>query len=518
MLLAAAVASTWMSPGAHAFERCDKLFANADELRDFVVEASVRYGPKKYFDAARSIRIDIDEKSGKLFPLADLDSGGQPVIVYPAAFPPVLCRMVLATYVDLDGHAQNSPPEAARAAAKCVLSGKPRAVCLKDEARILERLYRDRFAALSEQKQRMAYEIAYDALRQIGRHEYAHHLLKHWDRVGSGGMARIDAEFEADFYAVFEGIQAGEIPSAMYYFFHVVEDVEELSQPVRSTDPGYESSACRATNVNDVTGLFGATAMTLVDIAAGEHSITAPPETELSRLARELTSGAAPKPSPDNCGRLKESVLRDAYGELASLAALMAEHAALFARGADGEMSSAAFATPEGFALIERLQERVHGFKQIKGLAARILSILVQNVGLAGAEAKLSRKLDADVDSIADDILSDDYGRLLKVRGLRVLREPDLSPAQRIDTAEALFKAAATFSPSLTEAWLNLSLIAFARGDCPKAADLADKGVLTTSDKQSHDQAASFRDRLRGLSDPKRCAEEGAELAERLVQ
>ena len=88
MQLAIAAASVSMSVEGHAFTRCDRLFASADELRTFVFERGVRYSPKKYFSTARSIRIDIDQRSSKIFPTADFDSDGQPVIVYPAAFPP----------------------------------------------------------------------------------------------------------------------------------------------------------------------------------------------------------------------------------------------------------------------------------------------------------------------------------------------------------------------------------------------------------------------------------------------
>jgi hypothetical protein len=516
VLLAIAVASVFMSSGAHAFERCDKLFANADELRNFVVQAGVRYSPKKYFDAARSIRIDIDRRPGKIFPTAAFDASGQPIIIYPAAFPPILCRIVLATFLALDKDSRDSLPqkEAARAIVRCVLSGNPREICLGDQARDLERLYRSNFAALSAQKRRNAYQVAFDALAQISRHEYAHHLLKHWEMVRSGSIARIDAEFEADFYAVFDGIQAGEVPSAMYYIFQTVADVDKLSGLLRSPDPGYESGTCRATNIGDITVLFGSTPRHLQDFAAGESKIAAPPETELPRIAQELAASGPPRPSPENCGRLKEALLREAHAELTSLAALMAEYSHLFGQGKDGEISETAFVAPEAFALIERLQQQVHTFKHIKALAARIMSITVQNVGLVGAEAKLSQKLDAEIESVADDILSDDYGRLLKVRGLRVLRQTEGSTTDRLDAAKTLFESAVALSPGLSEAWMNLAFIAYAKGECAKAAELADKADHTASDKMAHDIAEGLRGQMREALDPKRCAEDGAAFAE----
>jgi hypothetical protein len=515
MLLTIAASSMSLSVEANAFTQCDAMFANADELRSFVFEAGVRYAPKKYFDAAQAIRIDIDQGSGKIVPVADFNSDGQPVIIYPAAFPPMLCRMVLATYLDLESDSQDPQPsaEAARTAAKCVLSGKPRELCLKNQARDLERLYRRKFSALPASQQQLAYRIAFDALRQIAKHEYAHHLLKHWDKVGSGTIARIDAEFEADFYAVLNGIQVGELPSAMYYFFQVGADMEAQSQPARSQDPGYESSACRATNINDITGLFGTTASDLVDFAAGQAKPGLDPKVELPKIARDLAARGAPTPSPSSCGRLSAVVLREAYAELTGLTALMAENAHLFAQRNETGAQDA----PEAFALIQRLQEQARGFTHIKGLAARLLSIMVQGVGLAGSEAKLSPQLDAVIDSIAGDILSGDYGRLLKVRALRVLYQKEGSAAARIDQARPLFETAATLLPDLSEAWLNLAFFAFIRGDCRKAAELTDKAIRTLTYEKERSDLEGFRNRMRGISDPKRCAEQGAEFAEKFA-
>ena len=127
MVLAIVAAS--MSPvEAQAFARCDRLFASIEELRTFVFEAGVRQAPKKYFDQARSIRIDIGRRSGKILPVAEFDSDRQPVIVYPAAFPPLLCRMALTTYLVLDNVDEQPAAEAASAAGKCVLSDKPREI------------------------------------------------------------------------------------------------------------------------------------------------------------------------------------------------------------------------------------------------------------------------------------------------------------------------------------------------------------------------------------------------------
>jgi tetratricopeptide (TPR) repeat protein len=514
-----AIAAICMSPvEARAFERCDKWFASTEELRTFVFERAVRTAPKKYFDEARSIRIDIDRSSGRIFPAAEFDSDRRPIIVYPTAFPPMLCRMALAFYLlnmddDDQPAVEAAMAEAARAAGECVLSGKPREICLQDFARNLERRYRAKFAALSAGHHATAYGIALEALGQTGKHEYAHHLLRHFDRIGSGGLPRIDAEFEADLYAVLNGVEAGEFPGAMSYFYEVVAKMEAQSKSMRS--PDYESGDCRATNIRDITNVFGLTSMMMVRFAFADREINLTPEVELPKAARELAERGAPKPSEKSCGRLSGVVLREAHVELASLTALMAEYANLLPRR-NGEL---AIEEPEAVTLIERLQEQARGFKHIRGLAAQVLSAIVSRVALAGEEAKVSRRLDAAVESIADDIQSGDYGRLLKVKALYVLYSTDGPAAARIDAAKTLFESAVTFLPNASEAWANLALIAHYKGDCRKAAELADEAVRTAVDKDQRREEESLRNAWRKLSsNPKLCAELGARSAEKSLR
>jgi hypothetical protein len=514
-----AIAAIYMSPvEARAFERCDKWFASTDELRTFVFERAVRTAPKKYFDEARSIRIDIDidGRSGKIFPVATFDSDRRPVLVYPAAFPPMLCRMALAFYLaNMDGQpaAGAAITEAARAAGKCVLSGKPREICLQDYARDLERRDRAKFAALPASHHATAYGIALEALGQIGKHEYAHHLLRHFDRISSGSIPRIDAEFEADFYAILNGAEAGEFPGAMSYFFEVMAYMEAQSEAMRS--PDYESGDCRATNIRDITNVFGLTSMNLARFAFADRELKLTPEVELPKAARELAERGAPKPSENSCGRLSGVVLREAQVELASLTALMAEYVHLLPRR-NGEV---AIEEPEAFTLIERLQEQARGFKHIRGLAAQVLSGIVSRVALGHNAAKV-RGLDAAVESsIADDIHSGDYGRLLKVKALYVLYNTDGPAAARIDAAKTLFESTVTFLPDAEEAWENLALIAYYKGDCRKAAELADEAVRTSTDKDQRSQVESMRSSWRKLSsNPKLCAELGARTAEKTLK
>src|SRR6516225_89408 len=122
-LACAAIGGASLLPfDARAFDRCTKLFSAPSELREFLSRIGVQDAPMKYFDRARSIRIETDEFPGGLFPFAKFDLEGRPVIVFPANFPPLLCRMVLAEYLVEDGQ-RNLITGAAQDAANCLNAG-----------------------------------------------------------------------------------------------------------------------------------------------------------------------------------------------------------------------------------------------------------------------------------------------------------------------------------------------------------------------------------------------------------
>lgn len=59
---------------------------------------------------------------------------------------------------------------------------------------------------------------------------------------------------------------------------------------------------------------------------------------------------------------------------------------------------------------------------------------------------------------------------------------------------------------------MNLAYIAFAKGDCAKAVELADQSVRTGSDSV-RDTAEAVRDRMREIASSGRCAEEAKDFA-----
>lgn len=499
---------------ARAFDRCDTLFATPDELKTFVLEEGVQSAPVKYFAKAKSIRIET-ERDGRLIPFGTFDSQRNPIIVYPAIFPPVLCRLVLTTYLGIETDT-DLLTEPARDAGRCIAANRPRETCITDYAKDLERRYRAAFAKEGEQSKRTAYGMVWSAIGQLAKHEFAHHLLNHQERIRSGEIARIDAEFEADYYAVLIGTETGEVPSAMYYFFYPLEAMEDNAPEMRS--PDYESASCRATNINDVTGMFTLAPLVLLDAIKGGGDFANSSPDLIRTIAQQLAKKDAPKPSADTCGRLAPVVLRESHEELKRLTAMVAEYADLLPVPPENKdkQFGEGLSNPEIFKLVARLQRASRELTHLKALAARALSILIHRVELGGAQSSVSRDLDNILQSSEGEYLSGDYGRILNVRAVSILYDNASEPiAARMNEAEPLFRKSVDFLPNASEAWMNLGLIAFARGDCNKAAEMADKSARTAIEP-SRSAAEGFRDSMRKLSDPESCAKEGQTFASKI--
>ena len=511
--LAVTIAGWMPLDAAYGFDRCGTFYAAPGVLRALLVDKVVRNTPMKYFAQANAIRLEIDSQSG-LIPHATFDPDA--VVVFSPAFPPLLCRLALATFLELLDKIEPMK-QASHAAYDCRASTRQFDDCLVKYGNDLERLYRADFTALNQHLQHNAYEIALDALVQVGRHEYAHHLLRHRDRNTSGELARIDAEFEADFYAVQNGVQTGEPPPAMFYFF---EPMARMEGALAESTPDYESSRCRATNADDITGVFGLAPELLLRVVRGEAQ-PSNAYSDLRKIAAELARKPPPSPNPQSCGRLAASVLRQAHGELTTLTALVAESADLLKPSpATGDpYNGLGLNSPEVFQLIGRLRSTSQSFIQLKGLATRVLSFLVRRVDLVGLEDKIADSLDQMVTAASDDILAADYGRILAVEADRILFHARQRPlAARLDAAQLLYERALSLLPAMEAGWLGLTSIAFARGDCGKAAKLAERAVTTADEGKSRDAAVSLRDRLREDASGGHCAEAVARANAGLVQ
>jgi len=236
----------------------------------------------------------------------------------------------------------------------------------------------------------------------------------------------------------------------------------------------------------------------LLDAVRGGGAFRHSPD--LTAIAKELQRKPVPTPSRDSCGHLAPIFLREAYGELTGLVSLLAEYASSLrsAPGTANRGNDLALSAPADITLTDRLGAAAAGFKRLKGLAVRALSIVILRVEYGGLEAKVSDQIDRIVETSRDDMLAGDYGRILQVKGVHILYDAPARPlAARIDAAQPLFERAVKLLPALSESWANLAMIAVVRGDCTKAVELAEKSANAASDDSTRREAEEMRDRFR---------------------
>jgi len=240
----------------------------------------------------------------------------------------------------------------------------------------------------------------------------------------------------------------------------------------------------------------------------------------LRKLASDLPRQGARTPSADTCGLLSATVLREAQAELTRLTVLVAKYADLLPErpgsvNASGRDTSSDLSGPEIVALVDGLQDASRNFTHIRGLATRVLSILITRVAFSesNADSQVSGWVEGVTRSSIDDILAGDYGRILKNKALIALYSPPDRPyAERLADAQHLFEGSVKLLPAASESWMNLAFIAFVGGDCAKAGDLADKAV-DTAHKSARGHAEEFRKAMRDMQGTKRCADSAKDFA-----
>jgi tetratricopeptide (TPR) repeat protein len=510
-LLLKAISVLLLPGSAYAFDQCDKLFESPTQLKEFIYERAVNDAPVKYFERARTVVIKADTVSQRTLPFSTVENG-EPVVHYPATFPPLLCRFLVANSIVIgDAHKSLFIDEAAQAASKCIEADEPFGVCVSRFAAELETRYRKDFQDLDNKGKESAYTGVKDALGQIAKHEFAHILLDHANRVMKGEIARIDAEFEADFYAMQSAAQTGEIMS-LGRFFEMLAKIENHSNIVRSQ--AYESAECRALNITQTGDAIGYGATVLIAATAGSE--VTPFLNRLAKLFKQKQNEPVSR-SSDSCGRLRESVLRKSEAEINNLFELIVPYSEMLATSPgkkDKPWTRVALgAAPRAQELVLRIQARSRSYAYMTGLANRMISHLVQRIGYDGNPKNFGKLVDKVIELSQKDLIASDYGRILKVKGLIILYDsPNIPLEQRLDQAKLLLEKAVYMLPTSAEAWLNLGFIAFARGDCIKAAELTDKAIaVTQSDAMATPE--EFRGRMRELIDNGRCEEESANFA-----
>ena len=506
LLLALAV--TLLVGPALAFDNCDSLFKDSRQLAEDARNTAIARAPVRYRNMADSIRVVVDVPAATLIPFAT-EQQGTKIVVLPLAFARMACQMSLATFLKIENIQPENFDHASQIAARCLDAGKPRPACLLAFANELATRYRSAFARLPAGDQNVAVSLFYSALWQIAQHEYAHHYLEHASRLGANQISRIDAEFEADLFAITNGVQAGDAVSAMYYFFDGLADIESFTQKLST--PDYESGSCRASNVDNITTFIGVIPLLLLDAASGGgFRLTRNSPAELRAAIGKHFNRAVPTLKPGSCGLVAKVALGGTFDELKRLSARMnADAELLFAKKEhlDNERASR---------LVRDLVTMTESFRYADGIASKSIAMVLRNWGLKGRGlTPLMGQVDRLLENkkVIANLQSEDYGRLLASQGLAILQERVDLPAQsRLDRSFSLLGDAVRYNPRQTEAWMNLAIIAFKRGDRAAAARYADNSAAThtSKDKQAHEATEFFARMMKSWSSDSVACRSGA--------
>lgn len=503
---------TALSETTFAFDRCEAIFNNHDDLSRQIGETAVRQAPVKYYSLARSIKLVTKGHSETLIPFAG-DQQGTKVVVFPPLFAKVMCNIALATFIVLEHEDQEGIfDQAAEAAAKCFDAGGSQKTCLVGFGDELAKQYRKAFAELPDEAQETAFSLYESALHQVAMHEYAHHFLDHFARIKTQKITRTDAEFEADLFAVLNGLQSADPVSAMYYFFGGVARIEHYTKKLATND--YESGSCRASNVDNITTFIGMIPISLLDAAyGGGYTFRRNSPSAIRSDAKKQFTGEPPDLKPGSCGRIAKVALGDAFKEQKQLYERMEKDLDfLFAKEKDLDVTRAN-------RLLRDLSEMTKGFRYMDGVAAKSMALMLRNWGLKGRNltpliAQVDRLLDTS--AVTDNFLSEDFGRLLQAQGLATLQErADLMAQSRMDRSFSVLERAVFYNPAQSESWINLAFIAFKRGDCAAAASFIDHAAATLSPAETERQQSTeflARKVKEWSRDPERCRAEGAKF------
>ncbi|MEO0248593.1 MAG: hypothetical protein ABIN58_03405 [candidate division WOR-3 bacterium] len=444
--------------------------------------------------------------SDGLIPFA-AEQQGTKFVVFPALFAKVTCKIALAEFLINEGAQPEPFDQAAEAAAKCLDAGGSQRTCFVGFADELARRYGKAFAGLSADVKETAFGIHKATLYQIMMHEYAHHFLDHLARIRAQKVARVDAEFEADLFAVMNGILAAEPASAMFYFFNGISEIEGSAK--KFTTPDYESGSCRASNVGNITAFVGIAPLLIVDAAGGGgYTLRRNSASQMRSVIGEQFAKGKPALAPGSCGRVARVALGDALEELKQLYTRV-EKDLDFLFSKQKELDTA-----RANRLLADLAEMSKQFRYMDGLAAKSLAAMLRGWGIRGQSRKLllgqvDRLLDTK--AVTDSFLSEDFGILLQVQGVTTLQERvDLTAQSRMDRSFLLLQRSVSYNPALSDAWMNLAFIAFKRGDCAAAAQFADRAAQTSTVEDQRKSTEFFVSKMRELSpDPEACRAQG---------
>jgi hypothetical protein len=458
--------------------------------------------PLRYRSIAAHLNFITRKGAGDpLFPFATKRE--QLDIVMPDAFPPFLDGIAKATYFKLADRGVASFEKTVQASSSLLVSGRPREEVLRQFSARLDYLFTPVFESVSEQVRATVLSLTSSALRQIVMHECAHHYLDHFDRLRAREIAVKDAEFEADLFAILNGIEAGEPQSAMYYFFSPLASIDTSTSGLGSAN--YDSFTDRANNVNAITGCLGIECLMILDAAYGGGFIL---ERSSADALQDASIALLARPEQNYLdgehGRVAGSMLNEMHSELRDLLARLVTDARLLF--SDGEYNA-----ERAVRLIADLADAARSFRHLNQIAAKCISLFLRRWGLRGRPlAPLVEAIEMLLGNelVAGRFHCGDLGRIYQAIGFSMLRERvDLSASERLERGRAQLLAATDLNPMQTEAWANLAFISCKAGNCEEAATYARRSLetYTGSDPES---IQSFADMMLDLTSSKESCRE----------
>jgi hypothetical protein len=483
-----------MSPDSHAPTHTQVAAENYDwvQLRT----------PLRYRSVAAGLNFITRKGAGDpLFPFATRRERMD--VVMPDAFPPFLDGIARATYFQLADRGVASFEKTVQASSALLMSGRPREEVLRQFSARLDYLFTPVFESISDQERATVRSLTSSAFRQIVMHECAHHYLGHFDRMRAREIAVKDAEFEADLFAILNGIEAGEPQSAMYYFFSALASIDASTNGLGSAN--YDSFSDRANNVNAITGCLGIECLLILDASYGGGFILEQSSAGTLQDA-SIALLAGPKRNYDDGehGRVAGTMLNEMHSELRDLLArLAADTPLLFS---DGEYDSGS-----AVRLIADLANAARSFRHLNQIAAKCISLFLRRWGLRGRPlAPLVEEIEMLIGNelVAGRFHCGDLGRIHQAIGFSILHERvDLAASERLERGRAQLLAATDLNPMQAEAWAHLAFISCKAGNCEEAATYARRSMETYMGSEP-ESIQSFAEMMRNLaSDKELCRE-----------
>jgi hypothetical protein len=498
---------TAFSEATFAFDICEEIVNDPDELSRVIGDAVILRAPVGYHSLARSIKLVTKGSGEKFIPFA-ADLQDTKFVVIPPVFAKAMCNIVLARFLSIEGIQQETFDQEASIAAKCLDAGGSQKECLVGFSNELAKRYRKAYSEQPDKHRNVAFGIYESTLNQVMMHEYAHHFLDHFARIRMQKITRVDAEFEADLFAALNGVQAAEPPSAMYYFFKGLADIERYTKRLSTED--YESAFCRSKNVENITGHISAMPIFLLDASlGGGYYLSRNSPSAIRSFANKDFPKEPPDLLPESCGRLAKIMMDNTFQELRQLYLRMEKDLEfLFDREKDVDIARAN-------SFLRDLSKMSGDFRYMNGIAAKSVALMLRGWGLKGRNlAPIIGQIDRLLgnSAVTDNFLSEDFGRLLHSQALAILQErTDLAPQSRLDQSFSILQRSVYYNPALSESWMNLAIIAFKQGDCASAGRFAIHASETNSEDEMRKASKQFADSMVELSrNPETCKARGA--------